>query len=52
MFEHIKVVYGSLISNIKVKKIIISGFIDSGNDISLTNHFCCQKVEHESRYHI
>ena len=46
MFEHIKVIYRSLVSNIKVKKIIGSGFIDSGNDISLTNHFCCQKVEH------
>ena len=45
MFEHIKVIYGSLVSNIKVKKIIKSSFFNLGNDISLTNHFCCQKVE-------
>lgn len=52
MFKRIKAICRSLISSIKVKKIIISGFINSGKNISLTNHFCCQKVEHEGRYHI
>ena len=45
IFEHINVIYGSLVSNIKVKKIIKSSFFNLGNDISLTNHFFCQKVE-------